>query len=136
MSGGEMKPVAAPAPEEGALSNFPKLSQLTSGLSLIAQKLPVIVWNTDDKLRLTALAGAGLALLGIRPEDYLGSSLLQTYQERGPSGDQESAFVGAHRQALAGAALQLQNSYREREYEVYMQPLRADTGQIIGTTGV
>jgi signal transduction histidine kinase len=134
MSGGEMKSVVTPAPEEGALSVSAKLSQLTSGLALIAQKLPVIVWNTDETLRLTALAGAGLAVLGIRPEEYLGSSLLHNYKEEGT--EQESAFISAHRQALNGASLQLQNSYREREYEVYMQPLRADTGQIIGSTGV
>ena len=53
-----MKSVAIPAAEDGPLSEPSQLKELTSGLRLIAQKLPVIVWNTDDKLHVTALAGA------------------------------------------------------------------------------
>jgi signal transduction histidine kinase len=129
-----MKSVATPAAEDGPLAEPSKLSELTSGLRLIAQKLPVIVWNTDDKLRVTALAGAGLGAQGVNPEQYIGCSLLEQFAPA--RAEQEASIVLAHRQALQGAAVQLLGSYRDREYEIYVQQLRAEDGSIIGCTGV
>lgn len=134
MSGGEMKSVAIPAAEDGLLTEPSPLKELTSGLRLIAQKLPVIVWNTDDKLRVTALAGAGLLTQGMSAEQYIGRSLLEHFAS--PPDEQESSIIAAHRQALQGASVQLLGSYRDREYEVYVQQLCAAGGPIIGCTGV
>lgn len=131
MSGGEMKSVALPIAE---LQDPSKLSELTCALRLMAQKLPVIVWNTDDNLRVTALAGAGLTALGLSADDYIGRSLIE--QMRGTRDEQEAPIVLAHRQASLGASVQLLGSYRDRDYEVYVQPLRVDDGPIIGCTGV
>lgn len=128
-----MKSVALPVAESGPLQDPSKLSELTSGLQLMAQKLPVVVWNTDDKLRITALAGAGLSALGLSADDYIGSSL--TDQIRAGRDEQEAPIVLAHRQALQGAVVQLLGNYRERDYEIYVQPLRVD-GAAVGCTGV
>jgi signal transduction histidine kinase len=123
--------VAPSAPSAPELS---QLSELTSGLRLIAQKLPVVVWNTDDKLRITALAGAGLGVIGVRPEEYIGRSVIEQFASQ--RGAQEAPVVVAHRQALNGAPTQLLGSYRDREYEIYVQQLRSDTGAVVGCTGV
>ncbi|HET8936449.1 MAG TPA: ATP-binding protein [Polyangiales bacterium] len=111
-----------------------QLKELTSGLRLIAQKLPVIVWNTDDKLRVTALAGAGLFMQGVQAEQYIGRSLLEQFSS--VRAEQEATIIAAHQQALQGASVQLLGSYRDREYEIYVQQLRSDTGAVIGCTGV
>jgi signal transduction histidine kinase len=134
MSGGEMKSVAIPAVENGALHYPPKLSELMSGLRLMAQKLPVVVWNTDDALRVTALAGAGLSALGLLADDYIGASLIERLQ--GPRDEQEAPIILAHRQALQGASVQLLGSFRDRDYEIYLQPLRLDGVASLGCTGV
>jgi len=134
MSGGEMKSVAIPVAENGDLTFPSQLSELTSGLRLMAQKLPVVVWNTDDKLRVDALAGAGLSALGLLADDYIGVSLIERLA--GARDEQEAPIVLAHRQALHGASVQLLGSYRDRDYEIYVQPLRGDSGQIVGCTGV
>jgi signal transduction histidine kinase len=132
-----MKSVAIPAADDGPLSDPSQLSELTSGLRLIAQKLPVIVWNADEKLRVTALAGAGLAALGFQAEDYIGRTVVEQLQAA--QDEPESPIVAAHRQALLGASVQLLGSYRDREYEIYVQPLRHaahDGAAVIGCTGV
>jgi signal transduction histidine kinase len=134
MSGGEMKSVATPVVENGDLNYPPKLSELTSGLRLMAQKLPVVVWNTDDALRVTALAGAGLSALGLSADDYIGASLSERLQ--GPRDEQEAPIILAHRQALQGASVQLLGSFRDRDYEIYLQPLRLDGVASFGCTGV
>jgi signal transduction histidine kinase len=134
MSGGEMKSVAIPAVENGDLNYPPKLSELTSGLRLMAQKLPVVVWNTDDALRVTALAGAGLSALGLLADDYIGASLSERLQ--GPRDVQEAPIILAHRQALQGASVQLLGSFRDRDYEIYLQPLPLDGVANLGCTGV
>jgi signal transduction histidine kinase len=118
----------------GSLRESSKLSELTSGLHLMAQKLPVVVWNTDEKLRVTALAGAGLSALGLSAEDYIGGSLIEQLQ--GPRDEQEAPIILAHRQALLGASVQLLGSYRDRDYEIYVQQLRHESGPIAGCTGV
>jgi signal transduction histidine kinase len=105
-----------------------------SGLRLMAQKLPVVVWNTDDALRVTALAGAGLSALGLLADDYIGASLIERLQ--GPRDEQEAPIILAHRQALQGASVQLLGSFRDRDYEIYLQPLRLDGVASLGCTGV
>ncbi|HTU59449.1 MAG TPA: hypothetical protein VMF89_13460, partial [Polyangiales bacterium] len=130
MSGGEMKSVA-----ESVDLNYPsKLTELVSGLRLMAQKLPVVVWNTDDALRVTALAGAGLSALGLSADDYIGASLIERLQ--GARDEQEAPIILAHRQALQGASVQLLGSFRDRDYEIYLQPLSVDGGARLGCTGV
>jgi len=129
-----MKSVAIPAAENGDLKYPPKLSELMPGLRLMAQKLPVVVWNTDDDLRVTALAGAGLSALGLLADDYIGASLIERLQ--GPRDEQEAPIILAHRQALQGASVQLLGSFRDRDYEIYLQPLRLDGVASLGCTGV
>ena len=111
-----------------------KLSELVSGLRLMAQKLPVVVWNTDDALRVTALAGAGLSALGLSADDYIGASLIERLQ--GPRDEQEAPIILAHRQALQGASVQLLSSFRDRDYEIYLQPLHREGLSSVGCTGV
>src|SRR5260370_11954771 len=45
-------------------------------LRLLVEKIPAVLWTTDMDFRLTSVTGAALAAMNVRPEDYLGVSLI------------------------------------------------------------
>ena len=78
-----------------------KASLSSPSLFLLVEKIPAVLWTTNPDFRLTSLAGAGLAAMNIRPEDYVGVRLndfLSFHELDAPP-------LVAHQQALRGEAL-------------------------------
>jgi PAS domain S-box-containing protein len=91
------------------------------------------VWTTDRALRLTSLAGAALALLGVEdPGELVGRDLAEAL---GPSIVDREAIVGAHRRALEGEAASFTEPWRTWTFDVHVEPLRAG-GRIVGVGGI
>jgi len=102
---------------------------LAASLRLLAERVPVIVWSTDADLRCTSLTGAGLTMIGTRPEPWIGRSIYD-YVER------DSQLLVAHARALRGASVHLAVSSKERDYELHVEPLFDQSAHIIGCAGV
>ena len=110
----------------------PKASLASFSLRLLVEKIPAVLWTTDTHLRLTSMAGAGLAAVNVRPENYLGVSLEDISARLGPNAEP----LVAHRWALRGKASTFGIEMMGRELQAHVEPLRGPKGDIIGVIGV
>jgi len=101
-------------------------------LRLVVEQMPAVLWSTDARLRFTLSLGAGLAALGLRPNQVVGLSL----QEWLGSTDPEHPVAVAHRAALRGEAVSFETALGGRAFRAYVQPLRDGHGQTRGVLGV
>ncbi len=106
-------------------------SQQSGFLLELVQQLPVIVWTTDKDLIITCSLGGGLAVLGMAPQQLVGTSLIDVLQ----TGDTEFLPVAAHLRALQGETSRYVMEWRGRPYEVLIEPLRGPDESIIGCLG-
>jgi signal transduction histidine kinase len=119
------------AVEAGAGINGPNAPS-AAGLRMLADRVPVIVWSTDENLCFTSLTGAGLRALELHPGELVGRSLREYFGGDGP----DAPALAAHQRALRGESMHLALAYRDREYELHVEPLADESSRIIGTTGV
>ncbi|HEY2735443.1 MAG TPA: PAS domain-containing protein, partial [Polyangiales bacterium] len=106
--------------------------QREASLRLLTDRVPVVVWSTDQHLRFTSATGAGLSVLGLTSGQIVGASLRDYFASRDPA---ETALA-IHRRALAGESIHIESRWQDREYELHVEPLHDDTGNTIGTVGV
>jgi len=101
-------------------------------LSLIMERMPAVLWTTDTELRFTSSVGAGLELLGLRPNEVLGRPLQDYFHTDDPE------FVGltAHRKALAGESVTYELEWQKRIFESHVQPLHNPEGELLGVIGI
>ncbi len=98
-------------------------------LRLLAEQLPVLVWATDAALRVTSAAGRG----GLAPSpDRIGEPLRELLGSRDPGG----VPLASQRSAAAGETARYRVDWRDRTFDVHVEPLREDGGAIVGTVGV
>ena len=94
MVGGEMKRSAGdeanPSDAESSLREAG-----AAGLRMLADRVPVIVWSTDENLRFTSLTGAGLAALELQPGSLVGVSLRDYFGLEDP----DAPMLAAHLRA-------------------------------------
>ena len=93
---------------------------------------PIVFWTTDRELRFTLSRGAGLAALGLRPDEVVGLRLEDYFQ----TGDPDHPALVAHRRALTGESAAFVFEFQDKHFEVYVSPLQSATGEVIGTTGL
>jgi PAS domain S-box-containing protein len=105
------------------------LREREARLELIVSRLPVIIWSTDEKLKLTSIAGAGFAAIA---EDWVRELDLELDQLLGVPRDTEARAADA----LAGTPVQYEVSDGARELRVHVEPLRDAHGTIVGTVGI
>jgi signal transduction histidine kinase len=103
-----------------------------SSARVVTGRMPVIVWSTDAALRVASITGAGLSALGLRASELVSVSL----REQLSAVDPEGVVLDAHVRALAGDSLQVEARWREREYQLHLEPRHDDAGAIIGVVGV
>ena len=108
-----------------------------AGLRMLAKRVPVIVWTTDEQLRVTSVTGGGLADLGLQAEAMIGTSVREVLRKLDRT---ESGMLAAHLRALTGEPLHLVRAFKEREYDVRIEPLYDDKQQrlfaaLIGRNG-
>lgn len=99
---------------------------------LLVEKVPAVLWTTNMDLRLTSLAGAGLARMNVCPEDYVGVPLADFLRTNESN---RSPFV-AHRRALEGRPSAFDVEMMGRELEAHVEPIRGPRGDIVGVIGV
>jgi PAS domain S-box-containing protein len=108
------------------------LRQNEARLRLLVDQIPALVWTTDRQMRFTSFLGAGLAVLGLRPNQVVGRTLYEVFG----TGDPRFPAVAAHREALEGKSAAYEMKWGGRAYQAHVEPLRAADGSIGGTTGV
>jgi len=98
----------------------------------VLEELPALVWATDCQLRFTSYLGAGLAVLNLRSEQLVGMDLLEFFHTRDP----DFPAVAAHRRALRGESVACEQEWAGRIYQLRVDPLQDERGQILGCIGV
>lgn len=99
--------------------------------TLLADRIPGVVWSTDTGLRFTASFGSGLAALGLHPSQVVGTTLYQYFE----TDDEDFPVIAAHRRALQGASLDFEQSWQGRTYQVHLEPLRDAAQTLVGCIG-
>jgi len=109
------------------------LRESEARLRVLVEQTPAVLWTTDTQLQFTSAQGAGMAALGVRPDQVLGSLV----SEFGPFDDPDmSVMVDAHRRALQGEPLTYETQWRDRTFQSHVEPLRNAEGLIVGCIGV
>ena len=109
------------------------LRESEARLRVLVEQTPAVLWTTDTQLRFTFAQGAGMAALGLHPDQVMGSLV----SEFGLSDDPDmSVIVDAHRRALQGEPLTYETQWRDRTFQSHVEPLRDAGGLIVGCIGV
>ncbi|MBI4027395.1 MAG: PAS domain S-box protein [Verrucomicrobia bacterium] len=95
-------------------------------------QMPGSTWVTDTDLRITSSLGAGLADLGLKPNQLAGVDLVEFLG----SNDPEYLPVAAHRRALRGESASYEQEWRGRIFQTSIEPLRDTEGRITGCIGM
>jgi PAS domain S-box-containing protein len=100
----------------------------------ILDRLPAIVWTTDEQMRTTFSAGGGLAVLGLASGEVsiVGTPVTSYFHTE----DRSHPAVAAHLRALAGESTVMEMAWFGRRFQSRIEPLKDDRDQIIGVIGV
>jgi len=98
----------------------------------LVDQLPAVFWTTDPALRFTSCLGAGLAEVGLGPNQVVGTSLAELFDGRGPG----SAAVAAHHAALRGHSVPFDLNLGGHRFRASVGPLTDARGDAIGTIGI
>lgn len=108
------------------------LRQSESRQRLLIEQMPAILWTTDADLRITSSVGAGLNQVGQQPNETVGMRLAEVLQNDDP----EYLPMAAHLRVLRGEAVSYEFNWRERDFQVHIEPLRTADGTTAGCIGV
>jgi diguanylate cyclase (GGDEF)-like protein/PAS domain S-box-containing protein len=108
------------------------LGESQTRLQLFMSQIPAIVWSTDEQLRVTSMVGSELARADLSPRGLVGSALSDALS--GVDADPENMIT--HAEALAGRSGSHFAEFNKRKYEIHVEPLRDDRGEIVGTMGI
>lgn len=100
-------------------------------LKLTVEQMPGILWTLDGDLRVMSCAGAALEELGVAADDLLGARLVELPREVGVRGVVEPA-----RSALHGDPVTVEGAWHGRWWRTRCEPLRDQSGAVIGVTGL
>jgi PAS domain S-box-containing protein len=101
-------------------------------LRLMVEQMPAVLWSVDTSLRFTLSLGAGLAELGLQPNQVVGMTLQEFLRTEDP----EEPMLAAHRRALAGESVSLRTEWAGRCHESHVEPYRGKDGRINGVLGI
>ncbi len=102
------------------------------GLRLLTDQVPAVLWSTDRNLVFISAVGAGLAHLGLRPNQIVGMSLYEYFGTDNP----DFLPILMHHRALAGESASYEQEWGGRAYQCRLKPLRGPDGAILGITGI
>jgi DNA-binding CsgD family transcriptional regulator/PAS domain-containing protein len=103
-----------------------------SRLRTLTEHMPIMLWTTDAALRVTTVAGDGLAAVDIDPSGTASLPLTVVLGTDAPSPE----AVDAHARALRGHPANFEYERRSRWYSAHVQPLSGADGAIAGTIGL
>jgi two-component system, cell cycle sensor histidine kinase and response regulator CckA len=99
---------------------------------LVQEQLPTIQWTVNNELRFTLSTGAGLARLGLTPDQVVGQTLFEFFQ----TADRDFYPIRKHLEALEGRAVRYAYEHGGRAYDVVLEPFRDSTTAITGVIGL
>jgi diguanylate cyclase (GGDEF)-like protein/PAS domain S-box-containing protein len=99
---------------------------------LVLDQMPAMLWTIDTGLQITSSKGAGLAGLGLKPDQLVGTSLFDYMQTTDP----EFEPLKAHFGALRGESVSYLFTWADRRMRTHIEPLRDASGAITGAIGV
>jgi len=97
-------------------------------LRVLIEQLPAVLWTVDKNLRFTSAVGAGLARLGLKPNQIVGMSLTEYFE----TVDQTFAPIAAHRRAVAGEPMTFPLEWKDGSYACHVESLRDASGKVQG----
>jgi two-component system, cell cycle sensor histidine kinase and response regulator CckA len=105
-----------------------KLRESEARLRVLVEQLPAVLWTVDKDLRFTSCVGAGLARLGLKPNEIVGKSLSEYFENR----NQTFLPIAAHRRAVAGESVTFQVDWKGGWYACHVEPLHDGNGRVLG----
>jgi two-component system cell cycle sensor histidine kinase/response regulator CckA len=105
-----------------------KVRESEARLRVLVEQLPAVLWAVDKDLRFTSALGAGLARLGLKPNQLVGMSLLDYFE----TADSSFLPVAAHRRAVAGEPVTFHIEWKGGSYACHVEPLRGEAGAVQG----
>jgi diguanylate cyclase (GGDEF)-like protein/PAS domain S-box-containing protein len=100
-------------------------------LRLILDQMAGVHWTTDQNLRITSHWGRGMASTGISPGALIGRSICEFLG----CADWHTTPIAEHCEALLGFSSHFECKWRNRVWELYLEPLRTDSHEISGCLG-
>jgi len=105
-----------------------KLRESDARSRVLIEQLPAVLWTVDNNLRFTSAVGAGLARLGLEPNEIVGMSLSEYFETT----DQTFPPIAAHRRAAAGEPATFHVEWKDGSYACHVEPLRDAVGDVHG----
>ncbi|MGA7626839.1 MAG: PAS domain S-box protein [Candidatus Acidiferrales bacterium] len=105
-----------------------KIRESEARLRLLVGQLPAVLWTVDKDLHFTSALGAGLARLGLKPNQIVGLSLPEYFETT----DQTFLPIAAHRRAISGEAVTFHVEWKGGSYTCHVEPLRTAEGELQG----
>jgi diguanylate cyclase (GGDEF)-like protein/PAS domain S-box-containing protein len=99
---------------------------------LLMEQMPVMVWTTDQNLRITSNWGVQLEMCPIQPGDLTGKTIFEYMK----SADRHSTPIAQHYEALRGTPSHFEYERENRVLDIQLQPLRSASKEIIGCIAV
>ncbi len=105
-----------------------RIRESEARLRVLIEQLPAVLWTIDKDLRFTSALGAGLARLGLKPNQIVGLTLQEYFETSDPT------FLpfAAHRRAVAGEPVTFHVEWRNGSYACHVEPLRGGEGEVLG----
>ena len=105
-----------------------RMRESEARLRVLIEQLPAVVWTVDTDLRFTSALGAGLARLGLKPDEVVGKLLSEYFETT----DRTFLPISAHRRAVAGEPVTFQLDWKDGSYACHVEPVRDALGEIDG----
>ena len=105
-----------------------KARESEARLRVLVEQLPAVLWTVDRDLRFTSALGAGLTRLKLKPNQLVGTSLLDYFE----TADQTFLPIAAHRRAVSGEPMTFHVEWKSGSYACHVEPLRDSDGQVSG----
>jgi PAS domain-containing protein len=100
-----------------------------ASIRTLVDQLPAAFWTTDAELRFTSSLGAGLAGLGLGPNQLVGTTLFEFFETEDP----KFPPIDAHKRALLGATVTFELEWAGLAFHSQVAPLHDSQGVTIGT---
>lgn len=100
-------------------------------LRSIIEQMPGLHWTTDLNLRITANWGKDLVSSKILPDALVGRSVCEFLR----CADRHTSPIVEHHEALRGFPSQFEYNWKNRFWEIRLEPLRKASGEITGCLG-
>ena len=109
-----------------------QLHESEAEIRLLVEQQPAVLWVVDRDLRFVSSQGSGLAAVGLKPGEGVGSTLFEYLHTDDPN----YLPIACTLRALKGDESSFEMPWRQRLFETHVRPLRDGEGRITGAFGI